>query len=526
MITEQLLENRICTKSGKEFSVTQADADFYKKVSPKFGEYVAEIPFPTLCPEERQKRRMAFRNERKLYRRMCDATKQPIISIYSPDKPYKIYAQKTWRSDSWDALEFARVFDFWKTFTEQFDSLMKSVPRISIMNDDGVWSENCGYCQDFAFGKNCYMCTWSRHLEESFYSHFEACDSTHLVDCISIAKSHHCYECCYCSELYNCAYLERSTGCTDCLFGFELVWCSDCIACYWLQNQQYCYQNKQLSKEEYEEVKLHVMRDLNTVHDVFLEHLEKSWVRKNAYYLHCDDCSWEYLFHCRNVKESYWTHNSSHSKYLFGWDQLKECHDIVISWWLELWYEGVTPDNWYKVCFSTFSWKCTNCYYTDLCQSCTDCFGCVWLRNKQYCIFNKQYTKEEYNELMPKIIEHMKWTEERWEFFDPTLSPWWINETIAHENYPCDQVEAEKNGFNRSLFVSPHAQSDKIIEGRNLPTSTVWMDDSILRYAIRCSETWKLFRLQAKEFSFYVKHGLPVPSVHPDERYRKLMMRR
>ena len=29
------------------------------------------------------------------------------------------------------------------------------------------------------------------------------------------------------------------------------------------------------------------------------------------------------------------------------------------------------------------------------------------LRNKSYCILNKQYTKEEYEELVPKIIEHM-----------------------------------------------------------------------------------------------------------------------
>jgi hypothetical protein len=27
---------------------------------------------------------------------------------------------------------------------------------------------------------------------------------------------------------------------------------------------------------------------------------------------------------------------------------------------------------------------------------------------KEYCILNKQYTKEEYEILVPKIIEHMK----------------------------------------------------------------------------------------------------------------------
>jgi hypothetical protein len=31
----------------------------------------------------------------------------------------------------------------------------------------------------------------------------------------------------------------------------------------------------------------------------------------------------------------------------------------------------------------------------------------VGLHDKSYCILNKQYTKEEYEELVPKIIEKM-----------------------------------------------------------------------------------------------------------------------
>ncbi|NCQ82485.1 hypothetical protein GW750_06910 [bacterium] len=45
-----------------------------KKVSPKIGTKTFDIPLPKLCPEERQRRRLMFKNERKLYRRTCDAT--------------------------------------------------------------------------------------------------------------------------------------------------------------------------------------------------------------------------------------------------------------------------------------------------------------------------------------------------------------------------------------------------------------------------------------------------------------------
>lgn len=47
--------------------------------------------------------------------------------------------------------------------------------------------------------------------------------------------------------------------------------------------------------------------------------------------------------------------------------------------------------------------------YCKLCvNNCRNCFGCVGLKQKQYCIFNKQYTKEEYEKLVPQIITHMQ----------------------------------------------------------------------------------------------------------------------
>lgn len=54
------------------------------------------------------------------------------------------------------------------------------------------------------------------------------------------------------------------------------------------------------------------------------------------------------------------------------------------------------------------AYKCYNCAYLDYCARlydsfyCWDCFdshdlfGCVHLKHKQYCLYNKQYTKEEY----------------------------------------------------------------------------------------------------------------------------------
>ncbi|MEI7477824.1 MAG: hypothetical protein WCJ81_04925 [bacterium] len=91
---DPIVERRVCVVSGTEFPICQSDVAFYDKISPTFNGKKCQIPYPTLCPEERQRRRMAFRNERKLYKRKCDATGESMVSIYSPDKPYKVYNQK------------------------------------------------------------------------------------------------------------------------------------------------------------------------------------------------------------------------------------------------------------------------------------------------------------------------------------------------------------------------------------------------------------------------------------------------
>ena len=71
---DPIIEWKTCAISGQEFPIYKSDRDFYDKISPVFDGKRFQIPTPTLCPEERQRRRLLFRNERKLYKRKCDAT--------------------------------------------------------------------------------------------------------------------------------------------------------------------------------------------------------------------------------------------------------------------------------------------------------------------------------------------------------------------------------------------------------------------------------------------------------------------
>ena len=142
---DPIVEWKICIVSGQSFAIFQSDLDFYKKISPTFAWQKFQIPTPTLCPEERQRRRLVFRNERKLYKRKCDYSGKDIISIYSPDKPYKFYDQKIRRSDARYPMEYGFDFDFTKIFSDQFRKLLKEVPVMILMDMENENSEYTNY---------------------------------------------------------------------------------------------------------------------------------------------------------------------------------------------------------------------------------------------------------------------------------------------------------------------------------------------------------------------------------------------
>ena len=57
-----------CKQCNISFEITNEDLEFYNKISPVFDWKKYEIPTPTLCPDCRQQRRFAIRNDRKLYK--------------------------------------------------------------------------------------------------------------------------------------------------------------------------------------------------------------------------------------------------------------------------------------------------------------------------------------------------------------------------------------------------------------------------------------------------------------------------
>ena len=66
-----------CTQCGKKFLVIPQEQEFLEKKG---------LPLPTLCPTDRQARRLATRGERTLYKTTCQQCGNQVITSYDPAK--------------------------------------------------------------------------------------------------------------------------------------------------------------------------------------------------------------------------------------------------------------------------------------------------------------------------------------------------------------------------------------------------------------------------------------------------------
>jgi hypothetical protein len=168
---------------------------------------------------------------------------------------------------------------------------------------------------------------------------------------------------------------------------------------------------------------------------------------------------------------------------------------------------------------------CNDCYYCQQIVSCQHCFGCEGLQHKQFCILNKQYTKEEYDQLMPKIIEQMKADKERGEFFPIEQSTFGYNETLTQRLYPMEKAEAIAKGYKWS-DIDYHINIPEGLEqvqGKNLPKTIAEVSDDILNKVIICEITGKPFRIIKPELAFYRQNNIPLPTKHQDQRVTELL---
>jgi hypothetical protein len=191
----------------------------------------------------------------------------------------------------------------------------------------------------------------------------------------------------------------------------------------------------------------------------------------------------------------------------------------------ELTYETTATAGAYNIKFGIRIPDSRSVSYSYLIRSSSDIFGCVGLTQKKYCIFNKQYSKEDYENLIPRIVKHMtdmpyvdkeRRTYKYGEFFPPELSPFAYNETITQEYFPLTKEEALRQGYRWKDLEE--RQYTITMTHNQLLDHIKDVDESILKETIECAhnqtcneQCTQAFKIIEPELAFYKKMNLSLP---------------
>src|SRR3989344_2165183 len=132
----------------------------------------------------------------------------------------------------------------------------------------------------------------------------------------------------------------------------------------------------------------------------FFEQFNELWqkVPKPAL-VHMNSINSEYVNHTADTKNCYMIMESSNNEDCINcyWIQLsKDLTDCSYTNKVELSYEVDDCYDCHSLLWSKGCHSCLNSAFLLDCRGCTNCLGCINLRGQQYNIFNKPYSKEEY----------------------------------------------------------------------------------------------------------------------------------
>jgi len=527
-------ETKVCQNCKKNFTIEPDDFEFYEKI---------KVPAPTFCPECRLVKRLAWRNERALFKRKCDLCQKDKIVMFPQNSPFKVFCYSCWWSEGWDAGVYARDYDFSKPFFFQFNELLRAVPRMGIIQQHE--NVNSDYTNRVSDNKNCYLIFAGADNENCSYgtSYWGSKDS---LDCYNIHSCELCYECIDVYSSNRVKYSQECISCSNSAFLFNCRNCDSCIGCVNLRNKNYCIFNEQYSKEEYKEkIKKFDLGNAETIKSLKerLATLTKKSIVPAIVSRHTIDSTGNWLEECKNVSSGFNCEKVKDGKNLFGIMEAEGVMDYT--------YWGKASELIYEC--SSIGYQCSSVYFSNECwdqliraeycvncHSSSDLFGCVGLRKKQYCIFNKQYAKEEYEEFVSKIKEQMKAipfkgergiTYSYGDTFPLEFMPFPYNQTIAQEFFFKTKAEAVSLGY--SWEEDKQRQYSITMPFDKIPNSIDNVSEEITKEVIECAHKGDCgdgctvaFKITADELKFYKNMKIPIPKLcHNCRHFERVKMR-
>ena len=513
-------ESKVCQNCKQSFVIEAQDFDFYKKI---------DVPPPTWCSQCRLERRLSFYNLTNLFKRPCDLCKKDSVSMYPPEAPYVVYCADCWWSDKWSPFDYGKDYDFSKPFLEQLKELSRQVPLInlSIAPDTRATSP---YNNHVSALKNCYLLFQAGYCEDSLYG-FYLQFSKGTLDSSLIYSSERMYDSSNCYRNNNCIGLRGQVAeSMDSAFLSYSTNCQNCFASRNLRNKKYVAFNEQYSKEEYQKIvsqyDLGSWKTYQEVQKMAEEHWKKFPPNPDVSDRIVDSTG-SHIYDSKNCKECYEVVGASDSKFLLlmGSGPTTDSYDIS-SWGrnMDRSYECMNCGEGASGIKFTFDsgLQSENIEYSMGVLSSSNVFGSMCVNKGQYCILNKKYDEQSFQELKAKIIKHMDempyvdsqgQTYQYGEFLPSELSAFPYNLTLANPFLPLRKEETLKKGYTwRDPQPQEYAHTMKAVD---LPDHIKDAPDDITKEVIACEKCGRGFRVLDSELAQRRSMNVPLARTCP-----------
>ena len=291
--------------------------------------------------------------------------------------------------------------------------------------------------------------------------------------------------------------------------------------CWNLRGKSYCIENVQYTREEYlKKLELFNLGSYSTVLN-FKKRLEEiakeEVVHRENFNLKTHNSDGDNLTNTKDCHNCYIINDSEDCYNVMRGMKSKSSIYISGCWFSELMGNCSSCVGGYAEKYCAWS-SSRYSEYLDICLECEYCFGCVGIKKKKYCILNKQYSKESFDELRTRIIEDMKRRGEYGKFLPYSMSAGPFNFSTSFLYFPDTKKEdiLKLGGYWEDINES----NIQGLQTSGLPDSIDDINEDICSQALICPETGWRFNIAKNELSFYKQNNIPLPRYHFDVRIK------
>lgn len=300
-----------------------------------------------------------------------------------------------------------------QTFFTELQRLLDTYPKPPTKI---ISSENCSYGNCVYFSKNLSFCFDTANCSDGAYL-YDCYMSPNCIDCDYTVESELCYESVDAYKCFNGSYLENCGRSRDISYSYNCINCHDVFGCVDLQNKSFCIFNRQLNEEEYrQKVKLYQQWPAEKILS-YVEELKKRYPTTQTNEAHNENSEYgNYIAFSKNCYLCFDAGHNEDSAYLYDSFYNKNCYDTTYAAQNnQLGYELIDSGNLFNCNFSVYSSNSHDSFYIFDCSNVKDCIGCVALTNKQYCVLNRQLTKEAYEAYKKDFLQQLQKEKPVWD---------------------------------------------------------------------------------------------------------------